>query len=72
MIKHFRLEIDGKNTFDHRKRDVHAAVSPSKFHEVLQAKDGTALSVFCLAHGIVEVVIKCIDEALSGSGRGGV
>ena len=72
MVEYFRAEIDGENAFDHRKRAVHTAVSPSKLYEVLQAKGGTALSVFHLAHGIVEVVAIHADEALSGSGRGGV
>ena len=72
MIKHFRLEIDQEDAFDQRKRDVHAAITPAKLHEVLQTEDGALFSISCFGDRRVKVVIKRIDEALSSSDAGGV
>ena len=72
MIEHFRLEVDRENAFDHCECDLHTTITPSKFHEVLQTEDSATLPVFCFGDRRVEVVIKCVDEALSCGGTGGV
>jgi len=61
-----------EDAFDHGKRDVHVAIAPSKFNEVLQTEDNAVFSVFCFTDGSIKVAIEGIDEALSSSGSGGV
>jgi len=72
VVKHLRLEIDGENAFDQRKRDVHTAITPSRLHEVLQTEDSAALSVLCLVDSGIEVVIERVDEALPSSDSGDI